>query len=70
MSIHESATQTTVESATDKPTIMRHVEPESQALIRGESATYFRCECGCEAMREHDLRSEAHNEECSAWGGL
>lgn len=64
MSTHEPAAQTTVEPTTDEPTITRHVEPESQG-----AATYFRCACGREAMRERDLRSEAHKDECAARGG-
>ncbi|MFC6906868.1 hypothetical protein [Halalkalicoccus tibetensis] len=48
-----------------EPEITRHVEPPEQG-----GATYYRCECGREAMREQDLRSDAHREECSARGGL
>lgn len=68
MSVYESATKTTVESSTEtESTITRHVEPESQAVVAGEPATYFRCEtCRTEAMCEQDLRSEAHFEECDA----
>lgn len=66
MSVHEPATQTAVESTTEKPTITRPVEPESQAVVRGEPATFYRCECGTEAMREQDLRSVAHKAECGA----
>ena len=65
MSVYNPTAETTVESS-DEPTITRHVEPESQAVVAGEPATYFKCECGREAMREQDLRSEAHLEECDA----
>lgn len=65
MSTTDASVETAVEPS-DEPTITRHVEPESQALTTGEPAAYFRCECGREAMRERDLRSEAHLEECDA----
>lgn len=66
MSTTDATVETAVEPTHEEPTITRHVEPESQAVVAGEPATYFKCECGREAMREQDLRSEAHKAECGA----
>lgn len=49
-----------------EPEITRHVEPESQALVRGEPASYFRCECcGVEAMSRKIVEA-GHREGCEA----
>ena len=50
-----------IESIESEPTITRHYEAPEQG-----AQTYYRCECGREAMRRKDLRSEAHREECTA----
>lgn len=68
MSAYGPTTETTVGPQANQPTITRHVEPESQALVPGEPEVYFRCACGREAMRRQDLRSEYHREECTARG--
>lgn len=47
-----------------EPEITQHVEPAEQG-----GAVYFRCECGREAMRRGDLRSDYHQAECFARRG-